>query len=173
MIYKELRELKQVAYFFIIIILVYVYFIYKEYVFLTQDYVTNGLLLNMVSMLIEGIIIVVLGKFLISLINKILLKEPFIIFEKDDFVSNGLIGRFEIEWNEIDSYTETYFRGMPTIVMKLKQDSQHMQNSSIIKKLVYRYNVKRCGGEFAFMLPFLDGKYNDVLRYIDDKVRNY
>ena len=172
-IYKEFRELRQVAYFFMIIIIVCVYFIYKEYMFLTKDYITSGLIVNMASMLIEGIIIVVLGKFSISLVNKILLKEPFIIFEKNDIISNGLIGKFEIEWDEIESYTETYFRGMPTIVLKFKKDSKHKQESSILRQLVYYYNIKRMGGELAFMLPLLDGKYDDVLKYINDKVRNY
>lgn len=169
-IYKEADEYKKIVVISIGIIVLFSWFIYEEFRFMTIDYRDSDLFVNMGSIFVAGIIITFLFIFLIKLANKILSNDPFLVFEDDEIVSKGLVGNSSIKWENIKSYNEVIFMGMPSIVLELKEKCEYKDNISYIRTLVFKYNKYRVGGEIIFTASFLDDKYLDVVSLIKEKV---
>ncbi|WP_297518021.1 STM3941 family protein [uncultured Clostridium sp.] len=170
-VYKEADEFKKMCMISVGIIVLFSWFIYKEFRFITVDYRSADLLVNMAIIFIAGITIMFLFIFLIKLTNKILNNDPFLVFEDDEILSKGLAGNTIVKWNCIKSYKEKKFRGTLSIVLELKDDCDYKRNLSIMRSLLYKYNQKRTGGEFMFTKTFLGDQYNEILNLVEEKVK--
>ncbi|MGL5066492.1 MAG: hypothetical protein ACRC6T_01510 [Sarcina sp.] len=97
-IYREADEFKKIGFILIGIIVLFSWFIYKEFRFMTVDYRRSDLMVNMAITFIAGVAIMVLFIFLIKLANKILNNDPFLVFEDDEIISKRLAGNTIVKW---------------------------------------------------------------------------
>ncbi|MGL5576407.1 MAG: hypothetical protein ACRDCW_12765 [Sarcina sp.] len=168
-IYKEPNEYKKIVLLSVGIIVLFSWLIYKEFRFMTVDYRDSNLLDNMVSIFVDGIVITLLFIFLIKLSNKILNNDPFLIFDDDQILSKGLIGKASFRWEDIKEYKENKFLGKPNIVLVIKDERR--DDISILLRLVYKLNKLMTNGEWMFTKSFLGDEYEKVVELIKEKVR--
>ena len=170
-IYREADEFKKIGLIAVGIIVLFSWFIYKEFRFMTVDYRRSDLLANMAITFIAGVIIMFLFIFLIKLANKILNNDPFLVFEDDEIVSKGLAGNTIVKWDYIKSYKIKKFMGISSIILELEDDCEYKNRLSIMRTVLYKYNKFRTGGEFMFTESFLGDQYQSVLELVKEKVR--
>ncbi|MGL4655236.1 MAG: hypothetical protein ACRCWM_05025 [Sarcina sp.] len=168
-IYKESNEYKKIACISIGIIILFSWLIYKEFRFMTVDYRDSDLLFNMVSIFVDGIIITLLFIFLIKLANKILSNDPFLVFDDEEILSKGLIGKTSLRWEDVETYKENKFLGKPSIVLVIKDERK--DDISIFLGLVYKLNKLITKGEWMLTKSFLGDEYEEVVELIKEKVR--
>ncbi|MGL4760015.1 MAG: hypothetical protein ACRCWG_00935 [Sarcina sp.] len=170
-IYREADEFKKIGFILIGIIVLFSWFIYKEFRFMTVDYRRSDLMVNMAITFIAGVAIMVLFIFLIKLANKILNNDPFLVFEDDEIISKRLAGNTIVKWEYIKSYKVKKFMGDESIILVLKEDCEYKKSLSIMRSLMYAYHKVQTGGEFILTKSFLGNQYDLVLELVKEKVR--
>lgn len=170
-IYDTKRRRKNLVLSIIAGIILFSFFIYREIIFIEFTAKTMNLLANIVALLIEGTIILFFVFIASRLINKIDKKQPYIALNEIEIVVSGTFKDYIISLDDIAAYKELVIDNMKTIVIKLKSDNEISSKSSFIKKRSFKCNLLKYGGEIIFEHSFQENEYDEVLEFMDNKIR--
>lgn len=169
-IYQNSERLKNMVIIFSVLIIILIYFIFNSlYNYFCGNYIDNYIYLKLLAIFLELSILIIIFILLIRLLIIIRMKKPFLVFSEEKIVSNGLISKSELYWDEVDYRTNSSLNGIYFIVLKLRSDSKFKTESSFFRKILNNYNLNRVGGEVAFASVFLMDNFENVNELISLK----
>ncbi|MGL5633985.1 MAG: hypothetical protein ACRDDL_02845 [Sarcina sp.] len=171
-IYDTKRRAKNLILSIIVGIILFSFFIYREIIFIKVTDKNINLIVNVSTVLIQGVLILFFAFISSRLINKIDKKQPYILLNTIEIIVSGIFKDSIISLDDISAYKEIVIDDIKTIVLKLNPNSEFSSKCSFIKKRGFKCNLSRYGGEIIFEYNFGSEEYYEVLEFMDKKIKN-
>ncbi|MGL4741123.1 MAG: hypothetical protein ACRC41_09990 [Sarcina sp.] len=153
-------------------IILFSFFIYREIVFIKFADKTMDLIVNICTVLIQGVLILFCAFVASRLINKIDKKQPYIVLNAIEIIVSGTFRDCIISLDDVIAYKEIVIDDMSTIALKLKPNSETDITSSFIKRKGFKCNLSKYGGEIVFEHSFQEYEYYEVLEFMESRIKN-
>lgn len=164
-IYQPRDVLLKMLFSLIGVIVVLLWIIYYEFDISNS---INTILIYPITIL-EGMIIL-FGLFaILRLSKKIILKEPFLILNEDNIISQGIVPKSIIDIDDLQWYKNVPMLYQEFIIIKLRANSKSYDRIPFTTKKLFEYNSKKYGGEIGLSSNFLRESYSDVIIFLDEK----